>query len=201
MTRGTIVRLMVLLAVPAWAQTAPAADGAITCSSPVSVEDSAASLMHRYGEEAVIDDKLSTGVEDITYQGVVLSPQSPDRRIEIGFTDDTMRRVARLTLIDAKTSHWNVAGVTLGSTLAEVQKNNGRPFLIREFLTDAGGFVVTWKGGALGHPLSGGCTISLRFGKGSDMNAPAGDAISSENTKLRKWGPVVEQIVVSFPEK
>ena len=157
--------------------------------------------MQRYGQDAVIDDQLYTGVEDITYPGGVLSPKSPDWRIEIGFTDETMQRVSRLTLIDAKTSHWNVAGVTLGSTLAEVQKINGRPFLIREFFTDGGGFVVDWKGGALDRPLPGGCRIAVRFGKGSEMGAPAGDRISSGDAKAREWAPVVEQVVVHFPER
>ena len=109
--------------------------------------------------------------------------------------------MSRLTLIDAKTSHWNVAGVTLGSTLAEVQKINGRPFLIREFFTDGGGFVVDWKGGALDRPLPGGCRIAVRFGKGSEMGAPAGDRISSGDAKAREWAPVVEQVVVHFPER
>ncbi len=197
--RRTVLLLM-LLAAPASAQTAPPSDGPITCTSPVSVEDSAKRLIQRYGQEAVIDDKLYTGVEDITYKGVVLLPHSPEWRIEIGFTDELMRRVSVLTLIDSKTSRWNVAGVTLGSTLAEVQKINGRPFLMREFLTDGGGFVVDWKGGALGRPLPGGCTIRLRFGKGRDDHAPAGDLVSSDKAEVRKWGPVVEQIVVIFPE-
>jgi len=104
-------------------------------------------------------------------------------------------------LIDAKTSHWNVAGVTLGSTLAEVQKINGRPFLIREFFTDGGGFVVDWKGGALDRPLPGGCRISVRFGKGRETGAPEGGRISSGNPQARKWAPVVEQVVLYFPEK
>jgi hypothetical protein len=103
-------------------------------------------------------------------------------------------------LIDSKTSHWNVAGVTLGSTLAEVQRINGRPFLMREFLTDGGGFVINWKGGVLDRPLQGGCIIAMRFGKGDDLKAPIGDKISSDNAKLLKWGPVVEQIAVYFPK-
>ncbi len=193
--------LLMLLAAPAWAQTAPPADGPITCTSPVSVTDSAKSLMQRYGQEAVVDDQLFTGVEDITYQGVVLSPKVPDWRIEIGFADETMRRVSRLTLIDSRTSHWNVAGVTLGSTLAEVQKINGRPFLIREFFTDGGGFVVDWKGGTLSRPLPGGCSVSVRFGSDDHEGNPIGDRIASDKAELRKWGPVVEQIVVRFPEK
>ncbi|MGJ4950345.1 hypothetical protein [Bradyrhizobium sp. HKCCYLS20291] len=199
--RQSIVLLM-LLATPVSAQTMPPADGPITCTSPVSVDDSAKSLMQRYGEEAVVDDGLFTGVEDITYKGVALLPRSPEWRIEIGFADETMQRVSRLTLIDAKTSHWNVAGVTLGATLAEVQGINGRPFLMREFFTDGGGFVVDWKGGALGRALPGGCGISVRFGKGrEDKGAPRGDRVSSGNPQARKWAPVVEQIVVYFPDK
>jgi hypothetical protein len=64
--------------------------------------------------------------------------------------------VAGLTLHDtAKTSHWNVAGVTIGSSLAEVRKVNGKPFLVDDFDSDAGGFVRNWKGGALGPALAG----------------------------------------------
>ena len=39
--------------------------------------------MQRYGQEAVIEDNLSTGVEDITYRGLVLLPRSADWRIEV----------------------------------------------------------------------------------------------------------------------
>jgi hypothetical protein len=131
-----------LLVSPAWGQNAPSSDGAITCSSPVAPEDSARSLMQRYGQEAVIQDDLSTGVEDITYKGVVLLPQAADWRIEVSFTDETMNRVAGLILYNkAKTSHWNVAGVSLGSSLTEVQKINGKPFLVNGFDSDFAGFV------------------------------------------------------------
>jgi hypothetical protein len=168
----------------------------------VAAGDSARSLKLRYGHEAAIEDKLFTGVEDITYKGLVLHPSPPEWRIEVAFTDDeTMSRVSGLTLINSKTSHWDVAGVTLGSTLAEVQRINGKPFLMREFLTDGGGFVINWKGGVLDHPLLGGCIITMRFGKGDDMKAPIGDQISSDNPKLFKWGPVVEQIGIIFSKK
>src|SRR4051794_33817850 len=68
--RNAIVFCMLLAA----SASAQPVDGSITCTSPVSVQDSAKSLMQRYGDEAAIGDKLSTGVEDITYQGVVLMP-------------------------------------------------------------------------------------------------------------------------------
>ena len=194
-----IAIVAVLLSVAtARAQNAPPADGPLTCSSPVRADDSAKSLKLRYGDEAVVQDDLYTGVEDITYKGLVLLPRVPDWRIEVSFTDETMSRVSGLALIDSKTSHWNVAGVTLGSTLAEVQRINGGPFLMREFLTDGGGFVIDWKGGMLDRALPGGCAISVRFGKGRDMGAPGGDPISSNNAALLKWGPVVEQVRLGF---
>ena len=49
--RRTLLLLM-LLASPASAQITPPADGLITCTSPVSVSDSARSLMQRYGTTA-----------------------------------------------------------------------------------------------------------------------------------------------------
>src|SRR5882724_13376790 len=129
---------LLLIASPALAQNASLSEGTITCSSPVSPNDSAKSLMLRYGEEAIIQDGLYTGVEDITYKGLVLLPRAPEWRIEVSFTDETMSRAAGLTLHDtAKTSHWNVAGATIGSSLAEVQKVNGKPFLVNGFDSDA----------------------------------------------------------------
>lgn len=197
--RLAIVALLVVS--PVFAQRVPSADGPITCSSPVAADDSAKSLKLRYGDEAMIQDDLFSGAEDITYKGIALYPRTPDWRIDVAFTDDeAMSRVSGLTLIGSKTSHWNVAGVTLGSTLAEVQRINGKPFRMRAFLTDGGGFVVNWKGGVLGRPLPGSCSIAIRFGKGEDMKAPTGDKISSDNAKLLKWGPLVEQIAVYFPK-
>jgi hypothetical protein len=197
------IAAVLLVASPAFAQDAALQEGTITCSSPVSPNDSAKSLMLRYGGEAVIQEGLYTGVEDITYTGLVLFPHASDWRIEVSFTDETMDRVAGLTLHDtAKTNHWNVTGVTIGSSLADVQKINGKPFLISEANTDFDGFVASWKGGILGRPLPGGCTIAVRFGRDDNkFLGISGDRISSDNLKLVKWGPVVEQIRVSFPEK
>jgi hypothetical protein len=200
-----IAILAFLVASPALAENAPPHEGAVTCASPVVPDDSAKSLKLRYGEEAVIQDGLYTGVGDITYTGMVLLPRAPDWRIEVSFTDETMGRVAGLTLNDtAKTSHWNVAGVTIGSTLAEVQKINGKPFLVSGFDSDYSGFVINWKGGMLERTLPGGCHLTVQFGKNglAPHDLAGGDVkLSSDNAKLVKWGPVVRQIQVRFPNK
>jgi hypothetical protein len=192
-----------LIVSPALAQNEALSEGPITCSSPVSVDDSAKSLMLRYGDEAVIQDDLFTGIEDITYKDLVLHPRPLDWRIEVAFTDETMSRASFLTLPnDAKSSHWNVAGVTIGSSLADVQKINGKPFLIKEAQTDADGFVASWNGGILDRPLPGNCMITVRFDRNDNKNRDiSGDRISSDNPKLVKWAPVVTLIEVNFPKK
>jgi len=197
--RTAIVAL--LIASPALAQNASLSEGTITCSSPVSPNDSAKSLMLRYGGEAVIQDDLP-GAEDLTYKGVVLSPRAMDRRIEIWFTDDTLNQVAGLGIPETvKTSRWNVAGVTIGSSLAQVQRINGKPFLVNGFEWDFGGWVADWKGGIFGRPLRGGCKVALRFG--TDAITPKGLSgegvkVFSDNATLVKLRPVVTGIVLNF---
>src|ERR1700754_5081041 len=183
------------LATPALAEDAPPQEGPITCASPVAATDSAASLKQRYRGDAVVQDL--PGAEGETSKGVVLFPKAMDRRIEIAFFDDKMKRVSGLTLRDtAQTSRWSIAGVSIGSSLADVQKANGKPFLVSGFEWDYGGFVTDWKSGALGKPLTGGCNVIVRFSK--DASAPkalSGDGVkvSSDNAALLKFAPVVTE--------
>jgi hypothetical protein len=203
MIRTVAVTTLVLLTSSALAQTAPPQEGPITCASPVAPDDTERSLKQRFGKDAVVQDL--PGAEGETYRGVVLFPKATERRIEVAFTDDKAKRASGLTLRDtAKTSRWSVGGVTIGSSLAEVQKANGKPFLVSGFDWDYGGFVTDWKGGTLSRPLQGGCTVTIRFGK--TTGAPkslSGDGVkaASDNATLVKWAPVVTEIGVNFPDK
>lgn len=203
MTRIITAAAVLLLASSAFAQGAPPQQGPITCAAPVAPDDTERSLKQRYGKDAVV--QTLPGAEGETYKGLVLFPQARDRRVEVAFTDDKAGRASGLTLRDAgKTSLWNVAGITIGSSLADVQKANGKPFLVSGFGWDYGGFVTDWKGGALGHPLQGGCRITVRFGK--DAGAPrsiSGDGVkaASDNAALVKFAPVVTEIGLNFPDR
>ena len=203
MIRNITVTAVVLLALPAFAQTTPPQQGPITCTSPVAPDDTTKSLMQRYGKDAVVQDL--PGAEGEKYRGLVLFPKAMDRRIEISFSDDKAKRVSGLTLRDtAKTSRWSVNGITIGSSLADVQKANGKPFLVNGFEWDYGGFVTDWKGGALGQPLQGGCTITIRFDKkAAAPKSLLGDGVkaASDNAARVKWAPVVTEIGMNFPDK
>jgi len=202
--RHVLTASVLLVAAPAFAQTAAQPmEGPITCTAPVAATDSAKSLKQRYGDEAVVQEL--PGAEGETSKGLVLFPKAMDRRIEVAFIDDKIATVSALTLRDtAKTSRWTVAGISIGASLATVQKANGKPFVVSGFGWDYGGFVVDFKNGALGRMLPGGCSITLRFGKdGNTPKALSGDGVkvASDNPALLKWAPVVTDISVNFAAK
>jgi hypothetical protein len=191
---------LLLVATPAFAQEPAPQEGAISCSSPVAPNDSGKSLMQRYGKDAVVQQL--PGAEGETYKGLVLLPRAKDRRIEVSFTDDAMKRVTGLAIRNsAKASRWTLSGITIGSSLTDVQKANGKPFLVNGFDWDYGGFVADWKGGALGR-LEGGCRVVMRFDKeaGAPPRNLSGDGVkaASDNPALVKWGPVVTEIRLGF---
>ncbi len=197
------VAAAVLVTSSAIAQNAPPAEGPITCASPVAASDTAKSLMQRYGKDAVMQDL--PGAEGETYKGLLLFPKSRDQRIAVSFTEDKAKRAAGLTLREGgKASKWSVGGITIGSSVADVQKANGKPFLVSGFEWDYGGFVTDFKGGTLGRPMQGGCRVTVRFGK--DAGAPKsllgdGVKVASDNATLLRWAPVVTEIGVNFPDK
>ena len=201
MSRSVALAALVLFASPAFAQTTPPQEGAITCASPVSSDDSERTLKQRYGKEAAVQEL--SGAEGETYEGVVLFPNANDRRLEVAIAEDKSKRVSGVTLRDgAKTSKWNVNGIGIGSSLADVQKANGKPFMVAGFEWDYGGFVTDWKGGTLGHPMQGGCTVTIRFDrKSAAPKSLLGDGVNvaSDNATLVKWAPVVAKIGVKFP--
>ncbi|WP_315770865.1 MULTISPECIES: hypothetical protein [unclassified Bradyrhizobium] len=201
--RHVLTAAALLLAAPAFAQTALPIEGPITCTLPVAATDTVKSLKQRYGDEAVVQDL--PGAEGETYKGLVLFPRALDRRIEVAFIDDKIATVSGLTLRDtAKTSRWSVVGITIGASLAAVQKANGKPFVVSGFGWDYGGFVTDFKNGALGRILPGGCSVTVRFGRDKDPpRALSGDGVkvSSDNPALVKFAPVVTEIGINFAAK
>jgi hypothetical protein len=191
--RKTVVALALIVSPPV-AKDAPLSEGPITCTSPVAADGSAKSLMQRYRQQAMVQ----------TRNALVLWPRAMGRRIEVAFTDDAMNRVASLTIRSSVlVSRWNVRGVTIGSTLADVQNINGKPFLVNGYQWDQSGIVTNWRGGMLGQSLHGGCRIAVRFGmEGEAPKFWLGDVrLSSDNVGLLKWGSLVTETGVNFVAK
>lgn len=113
-------------------------------------------LVRQFGAANVQDDSLDGG-EGEMIAGTVLFPTDSARRVEI-FWDDSAPARTRINMLRVHGSHslWVVApGVTLGTSLAELETLNGRAFTLTGFGWDYGGTVTSWSGGALDSLWSG----------------------------------------------
>lgn len=169
------------------------------CNGPVKYGDTAKTLKARFGPQARVMEVPAA--EGIMEKAVVLWPSDPRRRLEVFFTDAAMTKVSTAIASGAQ-SRWVSHGVMMGDGLAKVQGLNGRPFNISGFEWDYGGY-ADWRGGKLGR--WNGCQFTVRFvlppQRGDVPSAILGDVtVSSTNPQLRKAGPVINQLAVSWPD-
>jgi hypothetical protein len=82
--------------------------------------------------------------------GTALFPDDPEKRVEIIWQDTTVRRYPARAILSGAKSQWKLSrGVTLGTTLSDLERINGRPFAMAGFGWDYAGVVTSWNGGAL----------------------------------------------------
>lgn len=118
-------------------------------------------LATAFGASHVVSADIPLG-EGESESGTVLFPDQPDRRVEILWKFPREERSPRSVKISGLKSQWLAAeGLTLGLTLEEVERKNGRPFELMGFGWDRGGAVPSWSGGALDASQS--CRLRARF--------------------------------------
>jgi hypothetical protein len=141
--------------------------------------------------------------EGETTPGTVLFPGDSLRRAEIVWQDTISRsRPARLILRGSR-SEWRVGpGVSLGTSLQELERINGRPFTLAGFGWDYAGVVTEWGGGALDSALRG---VKLYLDPGASQYGSApysqvlGDSdYSSSLPPMQQLNPRVATIYVDF---
>ena len=198
--------LGLLAASPALARTAtiPPAGGRLACAPPFGPRSSHAEVVAAFGKGNVTFAKVHVGEGEMAGATVVF-PADPARRIEIFWVDAKKRAgLADLRLSPATT--WVAPdGLARGMTIAEVETRNGRPFSLAGFFWDNAGSVIDWKGGALGAPLPGGCTVAVRFDLPADAPEVATSRIngdvefSSDDENMRAAKPFVSYLGFGYP--
>lgn len=100
--------------------------------------------------------------EGFTEPGLVLFPDDPSRRAYVYWRDTVgLTEPARLLIIDAET-RWQIPlGLTIGTTLEDLELLNGRPFRFGGLDWDYGGGVYDWDGGALDTVLGPGMVFRV----------------------------------------
>lgn len=82
--------------------------------------------------------------------GTVVFPADPLHRIEIFWRDPSTRSSPTEVHVFGEKTHWRLMKeITLGTTLTDLERLNGRPFEIAGWGWDFGGIVCNWNGGSL----------------------------------------------------
>ncbi|HSJ76062.1 MAG TPA: hypothetical protein VK899_07775, partial [Gemmatimonadales bacterium] len=190
---------------PASAPAPPATDWQVSPrsgSGPLTPEGSEVELRERYGPAAVDSARIELG-EGETTPGTVLYPDDSLRRAEIVWKDTLSRRRPARVILRGAQSKWQVGqGISLGTSLRDLERLNGRPFVLAGFGWDYAGVITDWKGGALDSTLTG---IKLYLDPGSAQQQSAaysqvlGDRdYSSDLPAMQQLNPRVAQIFVDF---
>lgn len=130
-------------------------------TGPLTRETNEADLRQRYGAAVVDSARIQIG-EGETMAGTVLYPWDSLQRMEIIWQDSIHRRRPARLILRGSQSRWQVySGISLGTSLQELERLNGKPFTLAGFGWDYAGVVTDWKGGSLEGPLRESSSISI----------------------------------------
>lgn len=168
--------------------------------------DSEASLRARYGDSNVVASAVNVGEGELR-PGTILFPKDSTRRLAIIWSDTLRRAGAARVSIDGAPTRWFVTpGVSLGTTLTDLERLNGRPFRLFGMAFDYAGTVDTWEGGRLDSlwrpPPGSRHLVWLRLRPDTAADATlvaqvAGDRLfASSNPAMRRLDPKVYDLII-----
>jgi len=169
---------------------------------PMGSGTSEAELRVRYGSESIGSIRVELG-EGQTAPGTVLYPADSLRRLEIIWRDTLSRRYPTRLILRGVRSQWQVGpGISLGTSLSDLERLNGGPFTLAGFGWDYAGVITDWKGGALDSALAG-IKLYLDPAPGQNQSAVYSQVLgdrdySSALPAMQQLNPKVWQIFVDF---
>jgi hypothetical protein len=173
-----------------------------TGSGPLSATTSEADLRRHFGASLVESTRIELG-EGETAPGTVIYPADSLRRVEIIWQDTLARRRPARLILRGNQSKWQVSrGISLGTSLQELEQLNGKPFTLAGFGWDYAGVVTDWNGGALDTVLAQ-VKLYLDPGPAQYESAPYSQVLgdrdySSALPAMQQLSPRVTQIFVDF---
>ncbi len=109
-------------------------------------------LIRTFGDKQVQRYEGGEGESDETYTASIVLPGSPNQLL-IRWEDEQLFRKIKSIRIEKDSTDWRTAeGITVGTTLEELVRINGKDFAFNGFY-EAGtaGMTTSWQGGAI-HP-------------------------------------------------
>jgi len=115
---------------------------------PITAKTSEADLIQVYGKANVQSKDIEVG-EGFTEPGTVINPDDPSKTIQIIWKDQNRRQFPdSIRISSEKKSLWRTTqGISIGTTLKELEMINGKPFSLAGYGWDYGGTVLSWEKG------------------------------------------------------
>jgi hypothetical protein len=181
----------------------PAPPRVVACSGVFAKESSHLKLATFFGADAITWGQVA-GPENTKLDASILYSKDPKRRLEVLWNNESARSDTQLIVINGQSTWTAPNGLKIGMPLAAVEKINKKPFNLRAFSGENGGYVTTWDGGALGS-LSGGCKISVKFAPDPKAK-PVADAPALEGDKeyasghagMKAASPRITEIILGY---
>ena len=165
-------------------------------------------LVRVYGKSNVVDRDVDVG-EGETEPGTVIFPKDQKRSIEILWQDPDKKTHPASARIQGEASLWKAPhGISLGTSLKQLEQFNGRPFQMAGFGWDYYGTVTSWDNGSLATDLDGEhgrVIVRLDSQMGTDVSQDEQTQVqgdrpySSHHPVMQKLNPVAYQIIWIFP--
>lgn len=171
------------------------------CTGPFAPNTTAVNIAADFGQSNVVTGNIISP-DGSTAPGIVLLPNDPALSLEIAWKDPANLAFPRRVAF-TETSAWSVNGIAIGSSLADLERANGKPFRIQGFGGNAGGVVADWRGGRLA-TLGGGCELGVQLALAATLgNAAQGrisgpKSFSSADAAIRAANPTVGVFWVSY---
>ena len=191
-------------------RTLPAADDLIVPNlrvGPITRTSTESQLLKIFGKLAV-KQPIELG-EGETEPGLVIYPDDPTRRLAITWNDQKQPSIIFLCYQSPDPPcRWHTStGITLGTTLKDLERLNRRPFEMVVWGSDVGGNVVDYRGGALDRQF--GLTLVPRIDKdggylphltdGEFASVQGERFVLSTDPVLQKLNPYVAVMHLTFP--
>jgi len=164
-------------------------------------------LVQAYGAANVVDQDVEVG-EGETQPGTAIFPKDPGRLIEILWKDPEKKTIPASAQFSGAKSRWKTAhNISIGTSLKDLERLNGRPFMLAGFGWDYSGTVLSWENGSLAAdfaPAQGRVIIRLDSpisgSADKDVHQVLGDRdFPSNHPVMQKLNPIAYQIIVVFP--
>lgn len=145
---------------------------------------------------------------DMVY-ATVLFPDDAERTLEIQWRDSGKKAPAFMTVRGGNSRWHTVHGISLGTSLKDLEQLNGRPFFMCGFGWDYSGTITSWEKGQLAAELDawhgGGALLRIDTAPSSDVSEKemlevSGDrGFSSHHPIMQKLNPTVYEMTWNFP--